>query len=70
MNNALNNPDEKSSGYATDFILVEFCTEVFHGGRWQRQHCFSSIFGIVAQFFNLIELLIFSLEREGRISRL
>ena len=51
MNNALNNPDEKSSGYATDFILVEFCTEVFHGGRWQRQHCFSSIFGIVAQFF-------------------
>ena len=31
---------------------------------------FNFIFGLVAQFFSLIELLIFALKRERRISRL
>ena len=47
----------------------EFCIEVFDGGKCQRQHYFSFISGIVAQFFNIKELLVFSLEQEGRISR-
>ena len=44
--------------------------EMFDGGKWQRQDYLSFIFGIEAQFFNLIELVIFPLKREGRISRL
>ena len=42
--------------------------EVFDGGKWQRQHYFSIIFEIVAQFLNLKELLIFPHKREDRIS--
>ena len=50
-------------------VLTEFCIEVFDGGKCQRQHYFSFISGIVAQFFNIKELLVFSLEQVGRISR-
>ena len=50
-------------------VLTEFCIEVFDGGKCQRQHYFSFISRIVAQFFNIKELLVFSLEQEGRISR-
>ena len=50
-------------------VLAEFCIEVFDGGKCQRQHYFSFISGIVAQFFNVKELLVFSLKQEGRISR-
>ena len=50
-------------------VLAEFCIEVFDGGKCQRQHYFSFISGIIAQFFNVKELLVFSLEQEGRISR-
>ena len=50
-------------------VLAEFCIEVFDGGKCQRQHYFSFISGIVAQFFNIKELLVFSLEQVGRISR-
>ena len=51
-------------------VLTEFCIEVFDGGKCQRQHYFSFISGIVAQFLNVKELLVFSLKQEGRISRL
>ena len=34
----------KSSGHAIDFILVEFCIEMFDGGKWQRLLYFSFIF--------------------------
>ena len=51
-------------------VLTEFCIEVFDGGKCQRQHYFSFISGIVAQFLNLKALLVFSLKQEGRISRL
>ena len=61
---------KKPSGHATNIILAEFCVEMFHGGKWQLQHYFSFIFGVVAQFFNLIAPFIFPPEREGRISRL
>ena len=44
--------------------------EVFDGGKLQRQHYFSIISGIVAQFLNLKELLIFPHKREDRISLL
>ena len=50
-------------------VLAEFCIEVFDGGKYQRQHYFSFISGIVAQFLNVKELLVFSLKQEGRISR-
>ena len=50
-------------------VLAEFCIEVFDGGKCQRQHYFSFISGIVAQFFNIKELLVLSLEQVGRISR-
>ena len=50
-------------------VLAEFCTEVFDGGKCQQQHYFSFISGIVAQFLNVKELLVFSLKQEGRFSR-
>ena len=37
--------------------------EMFDGGKFQRQNYFSLIFGIVAQFLSLRELLIFHLKR-------
>ena len=37
--------------------------EMFDDGKFQRQNYFSLIFGIVAQFLNLKELLIFHLKR-------
>ena len=70
MKHHLNNSYKWSSGHAIDFILAEFWMEKFDGGRWQRQHYFSFIFEIVAQFLDLVELLIFSVKREGRISLL
>ena len=51
-------------------VLTEFCIEVFDGGKCQRQHYFSFISGILAQFLNVKELLVFSLKQEGRISRM
>ena len=57
-------------GHDTDFILAGFCIETFDGRKWQRQNYFSLIFWILAQFLNLIELLILPFRREGRISRL
>ena len=51
-------------------VLAEFCIEMFDGGKCQRQHNFSFISGIVAQFLNVKEILVFSLKQEGRISRL
>ena len=45
-------------------VLAEFCIEVFDGGKCQRQHYFSFISGIVAQFFNVNFILyIFSQAR-------
>ena len=38
---------------------------MFDGGKWRRQHYLNFIFEIEAQF---LELLIFALKREGRIS--
>ena len=61
---------QKVFGSRHRFILAGFCIEMFDGGKWQRQHYFSFIFGIIAQFLNLIELLIFPFKGEGRISRL
>ena len=40
---------------------------MFDGGKWRRQRYFTFILEIEAQF---LELLIFVLKREGRISRL
>ena len=39
---------------------------MFDGGKWRRQHYFNFIFEIEEQS---LELLIFALKREGRISR-
>ena len=45
-------------------VLTEFCIEVFDGGKCQRQHYFSFISGIVAQFLNVNFILyIFSQAR-------
>ena len=44
--------------------------EMFDGGKWQRQHYFSFIFGIVASFFELDIAIYLSLKREGKISPL
>ena len=43
-------------GHDTDFILAGFCIETFDGRKWQRQNYFSLIFGILAQFLNLIAI--------------
>ena len=65
----LNNSYGKPSGHATDISFEEFCMEMLDGGKWRRQHYFNFIFGS-STAFSLIELLIFALKRERRISRL
>ena len=42
-------PNKPSKRWIT-ILFREFCMEMFDGGKWQRQHYFNFIFGIVAQF--------------------
>ena len=57
-------------GHAVTLLYIYyFCgVEFLYGGKW-KQHFLVLFSGKIAQFMNLLELLIFPIKRRGRVSR-
>ena len=66
----LNNSHGKPSGHATDVSFADLCMEMFDGGKPDNDNTILIYFRDSSTVFGLIELLIFALKRERRISHL